>query len=283
MREITNYPDRTTFFSEVAKLIIPTDRVLDLGCGIKPMSFFTPRTHVLVEPFLEYLELLLFNYGSLPQIVVINSDAGNFTQTLPDGTFDSVFLLDVIEHLPKDQGLSLIQDIDRIARKQSVVFTPLGFEEQDCESEEVDGWGLSGTSVQQHRSGWLPDDFPDDWTFHVCQDFHEQNWKGEKVKPFGAFFAIKTRHPSETQPLELSPQQQKALSWMPALNSPTSAPHDSWEKQSIRHHRIQEKLLAKIAHQLGKLEKEILELRNRPRGFKRFWKNTKKVFNRRLK
>lgn len=283
MRKITNYPDRTTFFGEVAKLIIPTDRVLDLGCGIKPMSFFTPKTHVLVEPFWEYLELLMYNYGSLPQMVVINSDAGNFTKTLPDASFDSVFLLDVIEHLPKDQGLALIQDINRIARKQSVVFTPLGFEEQDCESEEVDGWGLSGTSMQHHRSGWLPDDFPDDWTFHVCQDFHEQNWKGEKVKPFGAFFAIKTRHPSETIPLELSPQQQKALGWMPLIKTSTSAPPDSLEKESTRHHKIQEKLLAKITHQLGKLENEILELRNRPRGFKRLWKNTKKAFTRRLK
>jgi hypothetical protein len=79
-----------------------------------------------------------------------------------------------------------------VAREQIVIFTPLGFMPRHMESEEADGWGLSGSTVQQHRSGWTPEDFNPTWSFHICSQFHGVNFKGEKLEEtYGAFFAIR--------------------------------------------------------------------------------------------
>ena len=38
--------------------------------------------------------------------------------------------LDVIEHLPKEGGLALLDELERVCRGQVVVLTPYGFMEQ---------------------------------------------------------------------------------------------------------------------------------------------------------
>jgi len=207
--------EREKLFSVVADKIIKTNTVLDIGCGIRPMDFFTPKTHILLEPFPEYVEMLRYKYSHLNHII-INENSVNFLPKLPSKSIDSIFLLDVIEHLDKEEGLLIIKEMERIAKKQIIIFTPLGFEEQDCESEEVDGWGLGGLSFQQHRSGWFPSDFSDEYDFYVCEDFHHVNWKNEEVTPFGCFFAIKNITDSDFK-FNLPKNYKKALAIMPTL------------------------------------------------------------------
>ncbi len=182
---------RDGFFSAVAEKIKKTDTVLDIGCGIMPMKFFVPKIHILVEPFVDYVKMLQYKYSHLNHIIIINQNSLDFLPTVPSKSINSVFLLDVIEHMDKEKGKLVLKEMERIAKDQVVIFTPLGFEEQDCESEEVDGWGLKGTKFQQHRSGWYPEDFENGYDFYVCKDFHQINWKGENIEPFGCFFAIK--------------------------------------------------------------------------------------------
>jgi hypothetical protein len=74
-----------------------------------------------------------------------------------------------------------------------VVFTPLGFMPQRVEVGGADGWGLGGAAVQEHRSGWTPEDFSEQWSFYLCKEFHRVSFRGEALeRPYGAFFAIRS-------------------------------------------------------------------------------------------
>jgi SAM-dependent methyltransferase len=59
--------------------------------------------------------------------------------------FDCVVALDVIEHLKKADGFRLLDNIERIAKKKIIVFTPNGFIPQRTYENDP---------LQVHRSGW---------------------------------------------------------------------------------------------------------------------------------
>jgi len=69
------------------------------------------------------------------------------------GQFDAVTCLDVIEHLPKEEGYALLRDLERIARRQVIVSTPQGFVPQDG--------SYDANRLQEHLSGWRIWDFED--------------------------------------------------------------------------------------------------------------------------
>lgn len=60
--------------------------------------------------------------------------------------FDCVVALDLIEHLSKEDGQQLLDDMERIAAKKALIFTPNGFLPQR---------GRDG-DLQEHLSGWEP-------------------------------------------------------------------------------------------------------------------------------
>jgi predicted SAM-dependent methyltransferase len=62
-------------------------------------------------------------------------------------SFDVVLMMEVLEHLDKDEGLALIQDAEKIACRQVIITTPVGSHEQD----EYDG-----NPYQKHRHIWKP-------------------------------------------------------------------------------------------------------------------------------
>lgn len=63
------------------------------------------------------------------------------------GEFDACIALDVIEHLSKEDGLKLMVNMEKIARKRVIFFTPSGFLPQG-HSDSKD--------LQVHLSGWEP-------------------------------------------------------------------------------------------------------------------------------
>ena len=60
---------------------------------------------------------------------------------------DACVALDLIEHLPKDDGWQLLDDLEHCATQRVVIFTPNGFLPQHGHDD-----------LQEHLSGWTPDE-----------------------------------------------------------------------------------------------------------------------------
>lgn len=193
MNERISWYDVNSFWSSVEKHIENVDVVLDVGCGIVPMNFFRPALHIMLEPYKEYVDVLLQRHSEDKSVIVLAGGAQEMLPHFTDNSVDSIFLLDVIEHFEKEAGVELLRQAERIARQQVVIFTPLGFMPQHAEEGETDAWGLGGTAFQEHLSGWLPEDFGEAWTFHICETFHQYDFRQQPIpEPYGAMFAIRT-------------------------------------------------------------------------------------------
>lgn len=183
----------TNFFEEIKSYILKTDIVVDIGCGVRPQTFFSPAVHICIEPFAQYRNIIKPFFPNLSHFIFLKQTAEEAITVLDDESVDTIFLLDVIEHLEKEKGLSLIKECERVARRQVIVFTPLGFCPMHYEdASSKDAWGLDGASMQIHKSGWLPDDFGSGWDFHICVDCHEPFFEEEKLggKKYSGLMAI---------------------------------------------------------------------------------------------
>lgn len=162
-------------FDQATALLKPVDSILDIGAGIRPQTMIDchRNRHICVEPHIEYVAYLqenLYPVHHLPAVVA-----------LPQlGMFDTIFLLDVIEHMEKEEALEVIKLAKYHAKKQVVIFTPIGFYKQSYQEGDKDAWRMNGTYWQTHRSGWLPIEFPK-WEIVKDDNFHPEG---------GAFFAI---------------------------------------------------------------------------------------------
>ncbi|HWP41979.1 MAG TPA: class I SAM-dependent methyltransferase, partial [Blastocatellia bacterium] len=123
----------------------------------------------------------------------------------------TVFLLDVIEHLEKEESLKLLRATEQIARQQVIIFTPLGFLPQE-HPDGKDHWGMEGGSWQTHKSGWLPEDFDDSWDIYAARAYHtHDNLGSEFEKPYGAMWAIKNiKDTSRNGQIHIIGKRQKA-------------------------------------------------------------------------
>lgn len=188
---VFNFETPAALLLAIEKAVRETEVVLDIGCGIIPINYFRPKLHVMVEPWKEYSDILSYRYHGDKSVVILRTGGLEALQMLADNSVDSIFLIDVIEHLEKADGQQIIIECERVAREQVVIFTPFGFMPQHVAHGQKDGWGLGGASMQEHRSGWTPEDFSDAWTFYVCEKFHMHDFKNESLEQaYGAFYAV---------------------------------------------------------------------------------------------
>lgn len=151
-------------FGRGLEMVRAVNSVCDIGPGIRPMTIFKAARHICIEPHGEYADVLeqmgfpVIRKGALEGLRLIEP-------------VDSVFMLDVIEHMEKDEGRQVLELALAKAKQQVVVFTPLGFCKQEYTAGEKDAWGMNGMHWQTHRSGWLPEDFPG-WRVEVDPTFH---------------------------------------------------------------------------------------------------------------
>jgi protein-L-isoaspartate O-methyltransferase len=186
--------DKKDLFPEVIKNIKPALIGYDIGAGIVPHDYLEPIIYVCCEPYEEYVNVLAEKIsGDNEKIYVVQKkDWFASISNLKDNSIDSVYLIDVIEHLPKQEGKKLLRMTERVARKQIVIFTPLGYIKQEVLDGGKDAWGLNGAAYQEHKSGWMPRDFDQTWDIFACKNYHTFNNIGKRLKnPFGALWAIK--------------------------------------------------------------------------------------------
>lgn len=76
--------------------------------------------------------------------------------TIASNSIDGIMALDFIEHVEKNVGWTILQDIERIASKAILVYTPKGFKPQhEKKTKNMTGLELD---LQTHRSGWTQKD-----------------------------------------------------------------------------------------------------------------------------
>lgn len=178
----------------MSKLEKDVEVLLDIGTGIIPHDYIEPTLYICVEPFKGYVEELNKKLATNNKqlYLVLNTDWEGCLSIFGENSVDTVFLIDVIEHLDMADGLRLLALTEKIARRQIVVFTPLGYIEQHRLHGNKDIWGLDGADWQDHKSGWHPQDFGDDWDIYICKNYHSHNNIGELLEtPVGAIWAIK--------------------------------------------------------------------------------------------
>jgi hypothetical protein len=192
VREIQWISREDALSGEMLRLtVMPARTVLDVGPGIRPQTLVSAEVHVCVEPFAPYLERLREDVGDDARFILLGATWDQVLPLLPDKSIDSVVALDVIEHLRRREGVRFLAEARRVARRQVIIFTPLGFYRQSYRKGQCDRWGMAGGHWQTHRSGWLPSDFPGDWEIIACDDFHNlDEFDQPLAEPFGAFWAI---------------------------------------------------------------------------------------------
>lgn len=197
-------------FETVALRLEQVDLLLDIGCGIRPQQLVRPMTHICCEPCSQYVAHLQAAVAASfdRSYLIVNAGWREAVLLFPAGSVDTVFLVDVIEHLDKEEARELLQATVRLARRQIAVFTPLGFIPQS-HRDGKDAWGLDGGAWQEHKSGWSPEDFDDGWEIFLADPFHlADNMGNPLAEPFGAFWAIMTK-PDTAQ--QKTPPGRKAI------------------------------------------------------------------------
>jgi hypothetical protein len=121
------------------------DSLLDIGCGEKS-PIFRVSTSIArttgVDSHLPSIERSRAAGIHTDYVQMNITDVGSSFETR---SYDCVVALDVVEHFDKEDGLRLLDAMERIARKKVVVFTPNGFVAQPATSDNPH---------QLHRSGW---------------------------------------------------------------------------------------------------------------------------------
>lgn len=123
------------------KALIGCSSVLDIGCGPdSSIQYCNIGYSIGVDIFLPFIELSkkkkIHNEYIMADIPEID---------FKPKSFDAVVMIEVLEHLSKEQGIMLLEKAQGWARKKVIISTPNGFLAQSS---------LSDNPYEVHRSGW---------------------------------------------------------------------------------------------------------------------------------
>ncbi len=135
----------TYFFGRPLRTLIKAgDQVLELGCGKNSLLVRSGIIKSLKVTGIDIFE---------PYVKLHNSDGLYESCVLADitkidfrlGQFDAVVCMDVLEHIPKEEGVRLLAKM-KIWGRKVIITTPNG---------TVPGIPSDGNVHQEHQSGWL--------------------------------------------------------------------------------------------------------------------------------
>lgn len=204
--------DNATLNKVVLDYIKKVDVLLDIGYGVKLQKFFQPRVHICCEPDPESVHVLQNKLLGASNVIILQGNGQDVINVMPDGSVDSIFLIDVIGQLEKAAGRDFIQRCEIVARRQIVIFTALG--PSSRKHDQIEDEKTSDCSRhQKHGSCWTPEDFDESWEIIGSKDYYS----GDGTHNTGAFWAIKN----------LEVQEQTALPLKIAVLSSVFPPNDS--------------------------------------------------------
>lgn len=132
------------YLAELSRHLEGCRTVLDIGCGGgSPLQHIGIEHLVGVDAHAPSLEAAK-RAGTHREYHL--TDVRLVGEYFQDRRFDACVALDLVEHLVKADGIKLIRDMERLARKRILVFTPNGFLPQISPEGEL----------QEHLSGWVP-------------------------------------------------------------------------------------------------------------------------------
>lgn len=146
---------------------------IDLGCGECLLTDGLQGVFMEVEP-----------RDKTPKTAIIG-DIMDAPRRFGHRTFNLMLLIDVIEHLTKDNGRALLAGMWLNCGAQ-LVFTPTG-----------EMWLSEDPGPHVHRSGWTPEEFwTEGWNIWEWPIFHAfSNWGSH-----GAFWAWRFKHKETPTP-----------------------------------------------------------------------------------
>lgn len=120
------------------------ESLLDVGCGAdSPIQAFSDKLQCVgVDAYKPSIEISK-KKGIHKRYYI--SNALNLLERFKPKSFDCVFACEIIEHMPKKQGIELIRILEAIAKKKVVIMTPNGFVPQKA---------YNNNPWQEHKSGW---------------------------------------------------------------------------------------------------------------------------------
>ncbi len=139
------------------------ETILDAACGLSLKSKFIPaKIRVGIDIYPEYFKHI---EATVPY-VVMKGDIRKLREYFEPKSFDLVLVLDVVEHLVKEESLDMLRQAEEIAKKAVIIETPRGFLPTN-----MDILGHGGHDVQTHRSGWEPEEFEELGYKTVVRDY----------------------------------------------------------------------------------------------------------------
>ncbi len=175
----SNINNVNVLFKEVSKY----DSVLELGCGEgRNLNRTTCSFKVGIDAF----RLILETHKVDGNLRIHYDLRKGLTNLLLSNSFDSIMLIDIIEHFEKPFAFQLLSECERISRHLIVAFVPVGNHPQT-----TDDRGLDNDFYQTHRSSWQPEDF-DKLGYDVS---YIENYHNQPGKDRGAMFCIKELTP----------------------------------------------------------------------------------------
>jgi len=125
------------------------ESILDVGCGEgRPMNFINGHRDLcalgvdIFEPCLKQCQESNIYWGLVRASVT--------KLPLKAKSFDTVLAMEIVEHLEKEAGQEMLMVMEKIARRQVIISTPVG---------ECQPGALGSNPYQEHKSSWCPAEF----------------------------------------------------------------------------------------------------------------------------
>ncbi|MCO5052366.1 MAG: class I SAM-dependent methyltransferase [Verrucomicrobiae bacterium] len=135
-------PGLFAMVTELNRVLKDCKTILDLGCGhSSPAKFLRGKSLVGMDGYEPDLRRAQ-ERGTHDEYIL--GDVRTAAAHVAGRRFDACIALDVIEHLPKEDGWKMMESMERLATRCVVLFTPNGFIPQFSENGDL----------QQHLSGW---------------------------------------------------------------------------------------------------------------------------------